>query len=54
MEPRSLRGRLLCYVLLLLGSFVFMFPFVWLVSTSLKPLEQTVNEATGGLGRSLI
>ena len=40
MEPRTPFGKLLCYALLLVGSVMFLFPFVWLVSTSLKPNEQ--------------
>lgn len=41
MEPKTLFGNVLAYTLLVLGSFLFIFPFVWLVSTSLKPLEQS-------------
>lgn len=43
MEPKTFYGRLLAYALLLSGSFVFLFPFLWLVSTSLKPNEQAVR-----------
>jgi multiple sugar transport system permease protein len=32
-----------CYGLLLLGGCLFLFPFVWLVSTSLKPNEQATS-----------
>jgi ABC-type glycerol-3-phosphate transport system permease component len=34
-------GRLLSYILLLAGGSLFLFPLVWMVSTSLKPVEQT-------------
>jgi multiple sugar transport system permease protein len=38
-----LLGKLVIYALLALGSVVFAFPFVWLVVTSLKPIEQTMQ-----------
>lgn len=41
MEPRTIYGRVLTYVLLLVGSAAFVFPFLWMVGTSLKPIEQT-------------
>lgn len=41
MEPRTRFGKILAYVLLLIGSGIFVFPFLWLLGTSLKPLEQT-------------
>ncbi|MFP4058279.1 MAG: carbohydrate ABC transporter permease [Candidatus Brocadiia bacterium] len=34
--------RLATHLVLLAGSVLFLFPFVWLVSTSLKPIEQTM------------
>lgn len=40
MEPRTLFGKLMAYTLLVIGSFLFIFPFIWLVSTALKPIEQ--------------
>ncbi|HOW19766.1 MAG TPA: carbohydrate ABC transporter permease [Phycisphaerae bacterium] len=43
MEPRSRLGKAFALVLLLGGSVVFAFPFVWLVSTSLKPNEQAAS-----------
>jgi multiple sugar transport system permease protein len=43
MRPRTLSGRLAIYTLLLAGSVVFAFPFVWLLVTSLKPVEQTMQ-----------
>ncbi len=41
MEPRTVVGKLLVYTLLLVGSCAFIFPFLWMLSTSLKPIEQT-------------
>src|SRR5690242_1443831 len=41
MQPRSLLARAFVYALLVLGSVVFMFPLIWLISTALKPIEQT-------------
>ncbi|MSR64304.1 MAG: carbohydrate ABC transporter permease [Verrucomicrobiae bacterium] len=35
--------NLLIYVLLLLGAIVFLTPFAWMVSTSLKPLNETMK-----------
>jgi multiple sugar transport system permease protein len=43
MRPRSILARLIVYVLLLTGAAVFLFPFLWLVCTSLKPIEQTMS-----------
>jgi multiple sugar transport system permease protein len=40
---RKLRAKTgLVYALLVLGSLVFALPFVWMVTTSLKPIEQTM------------
>lgn len=36
----SLVGKLLIYGLLLAGAVVFMIPFMWMLSTSLKPAEE--------------
>lgn len=41
MQPRTLWGRLIAYFLLVAGSALVLFPLVWMVGTSLKPLEQT-------------
>lgn len=35
--------RLLVYALLLLGSAVFLLPLVWMISTGLKPIDQTMS-----------
>jgi len=43
MQPRSTIARLTVYALLFAGAAVFVFPFLWLVSTSLKPVEQTMS-----------
>jgi multiple sugar transport system permease protein len=43
MKPRSKLARLLVYALLLGGGAIFLFPFLWLVATSLKPVEQTMS-----------
>jgi multiple sugar transport system permease protein len=43
MQPRSTIARLTVYSLLLAGAAVFLFPFLWLVFTSLKPVEQTMS-----------
>lgn len=42
MQPKTPFGRILVYVLLVAGSAVFLFPFIWLLVTSLKPIEQTM------------
>lgn len=43
MKKRSLLGLFLIYGLLIGGSVIFMAPLAWLISTSLKPLEQTMT-----------
>ncbi|HDL77726.1 MAG TPA: carbohydrate ABC transporter permease, partial [Lentisphaerae bacterium] len=35
-------GKALLYAVLLAGSAVFMLPLAWMVSTALKPIEQTM------------
>ena len=35
--------RALTHLALILGSFIFLFPLVWMISTSLKPLDQTMT-----------
>lgn len=42
MKTRSLFARPLIYALLLGASLMFLTPFVWLIATSLKPIEQTM------------
>ncbi len=36
-------SRILIYLLLLLGSVMFLIPLVWMISTGLKPIEQTMS-----------
>jgi multiple sugar transport system permease protein len=43
MRPKTKSGRAIVTALLLLFSAAFVIPFVWLVSTSLKPIEQTLS-----------
>src|SRR5471032_97172 len=43
MKLRSNLGRFLVYLLLLGGSVIFLAPLAWLISTSLKPIEQTMT-----------
>lgn len=43
MEPKTRWGWVIVYVLLVSGSVVFLFPLIWLVATSLKPIEQTMS-----------
>jgi multiple sugar transport system permease protein len=43
MKFRTGLGRFIVYVLLIAGSIIFMAPLVWLISTSLKPIEQTMT-----------
>lgn len=38
----TLLGRLVVYALLLLCAFAFVAPFAWMISTSLKPLNETM------------
>ncbi len=39
---RKRLNKLLIYVVLIGGSVLFMFPLIWMVSTALKPIEQTM------------
>jgi multiple sugar transport system permease protein len=43
MQPRTPITRLLVYLLLAVGCVIFLFPLVWLLLTSLKPVEQTMT-----------
>lgn len=36
-------GKLIIYVLLIGGSLIFLFPLFWMISTSLKPIDQTMT-----------
>lgn len=39
----STQGKLVTHIVLILFSFLFAFPLLWLVSTSLKPIEETMK-----------
>ncbi|MCX7914817.1 MAG: carbohydrate ABC transporter permease [Verrucomicrobiae bacterium] len=52
MEPRTRWGWAIVYALLLGGSVVFLFPLIWLVATSLKPIEQTMSMPPSFLPRA--
>lgn len=41
------RGEWLTYLILILGAFVVVFPFVWMIITSLKTLEEASGYPTG-------
>jgi multiple sugar transport system permease protein len=43
MTVTSRTGRLITYLILAAGSLVFMFPLLWMLSTSLKPIEETMR-----------
>ncbi|MFH0953403.1 MAG: carbohydrate ABC transporter permease [Verrucomicrobiota bacterium] len=36
-------GRIIIYLLLISGSFIFLFPLFWMISTALKPIDQTMS-----------
>jgi multiple sugar transport system permease protein len=46
-----LPAKLLIYLLLLLGAAVFILPFVWMVLTALKPLDQAMAQSQRWLPR---
>ena len=52
MQPRTPFTRCLAYLLLLAGAVVFLFPLVWLLLTSLKPVEQTMTMPPSWLPRA--
>lgn len=43
MEPKTRWGWVVVYGLLIAGSVVFLFPLIWMVATSLKPIEQAMS-----------
>src|SRR5438105_6598587 len=43
MQARNALSRAVIYLLLIAGSVVFILPLVWLLVTSLKPIEQTMS-----------
>jgi multiple sugar transport system permease protein len=46
-----LPAKLLTYLLLLAGAAVFITPFAWMLSTALKPLDQTLSQPPEWLAR---
>lgn len=42
MNKRKSLARLIVHAVLLCGSITFLFPLLWMISTSLKPIEQTM------------
>ena len=48
----SIPKRIAVHALLVAGSIVFLFPFVWLVTTSLKPIKQTMKMPPDWLPRA--
>ncbi|MFQ6132434.1 MAG: carbohydrate ABC transporter permease [Armatimonadota bacterium] len=43
MQAKSRRARWIVFGALLLGSVAFLFPLVWMIGTSLKPIEETMR-----------
>jgi len=41
-QPKTLPSRVVVYALLVVGSAIFLFPLLWLLVTSLKPVEQAM------------
>jgi len=39
----SILSRLMVYFVLIAGAIVFLFPLLWMISTSLKPIEETMS-----------
>ena len=52
MKPRTPLARGIVYVLLVAGAMVFATPLLWLISTSLKPIEQTQTSPPTWLPRA--
>jgi multiple sugar transport system permease protein len=42
MQAKRPSSRTIVHLLLLAGSFVFLFPLFWMITTSLKPVEETM------------
>lgn len=40
---KSIPGTIMSYILLLVGSVIFIIPLIWMISTALKPIEQTMS-----------
>jgi multiple sugar transport system permease protein len=43
MSARTPLARLIIHLVLIAGSAVFLFPLVWMISTALKPIEETMT-----------
>jgi multiple sugar transport system permease protein len=43
MKAKSLTARIVIHTVLVAGSLVFLFPLAWMISTSLKPIEETMT-----------
>lgn len=43
MSAKSPLARLIVHLLLIAGAILFLFPLLWMVSTSLKPIEETMR-----------
>lgn len=43
MQVKSPSARFCVHLILLGGSFLFLFPLLWMISTSLKPIEETMK-----------
>jgi multiple sugar transport system permease protein len=43
MQAKGRFAKLVVQVVLLAGSFLFLFPLLWMISTSLKPIEETMR-----------
>ena len=52
MKPRTPLARAIIYALLIVGGMIFVAPLLWMVSTSLKPIEQTQTSPSMWLPRA--
>lgn len=43
MKARTTANRILIHAVLIIGSLVFLFPLMWMIGTSLKPIEETMR-----------
>jgi multiple sugar transport system permease protein len=43
MQAKSTTAKAVSYLLLIAGSILFLFPLAWMLSTSLKPIEETMR-----------
>jgi len=40
-RPKIKKGNILVYLVLILGSVLMIFPFIWMISTSFKTVPET-------------